>query len=617
MVEFVFSKQPIFNPEVTRIKSEVIDASGELLGYQWEDLISRKEEGTGWRLNNRGREVALRWQETLVEEGKSHQEIVRDVSSLFQKIGEAQAGAKTPDITALKRVCLSVINRTRYDAALALVEEAIGEKLVDVQRSAAMVSQKVKALKPLREKEESFYGLADDEWIKATELIITERLEEEENRNLEITAKALGLVGETRGLQQIVKRFSQRLTQAFRQLFSKRTLKRATIITLITASTLGVLRTSGSPFPPEKIIQQVELIPKTLSQEAGPIEEIIVPAKEEIESIKEKETKVQLELGEPLSDIETPEDYLSIVKDHKAELQVSPERVVKPAIKKEEKKRFEMERGISLTKDVLKAEEKQVETAKSQPEIERGERREGEIPESERNVLPGAEVKYLPPESYTWKGEIEMIRPKEIVIHWDAQENTDRRSTYTTFNGLVGRTASGDPVSTHFSVGPGGSQNGPAILQMLPVSENFVQRSILSDGPSDAINIETTGRYFDDQPPPEQQTQNLVNLLVMLMEKYNLKLANITGHLERSPDIGKIDPGQAYLNMVRAKLLNTLIEQKKWNLIGGPEDWYFYKLARKNDGGLTEVSTQERESLLALLPREICQLIADRFGLVV
>lgn len=247
-----------------------------------------------------------------------------------------------------------------------------------------------------------------------------------------------------------------------------------------------------------------------------------------------------------------------------------------------------------------KTKEKVTEVEKEAPPPKEVETVKTEISQPDRISFPCVkEAKYLPVESYTQKnGETKTVVPEEIIIHWDAQPNAQDRSPYITYNGLAGRTRSGDPVSTHFSVGPGGLENGPAVLQMLPMGSSEVTMGILSDGPSKAINIETTGSYFDEELPPEEQTENLIQLLIELMEQYNIPFGNITGHLERSPDVGKPDPGQKYLNMVRARLLEKLISQGKWRLIGSPKDWDFHKQVRnKETGELSQETTQIAEDL--------------------
>lgn len=633
--EVAFDASAQLTPEIRKARSQIVDITHELLGCQWEDLISHKEKGSGCRLNVKGREVAIRWQEDLIKRGKTHQEIVQEVSDLLKQISLAHPRVKAPDVIAFKRVCLSVINRTRYDAAIIILEEARGEKLLGKQKSAADVFQKVKALK---NREKSFYGLADEEWAKATELLLVKKLEEEKERNLKEVAGLLKLE-KPASLRQVVQRLSQRLGQAFKRLASKKTLKRATVMALTTALILGVVR-SSTVMPGYLGAEEVEQAIKQTKQSIKEKKEVkpeenektkdLVEAKNTVDNLHPVAEKTLGEAKEKIGKdegkkkekgIKSEEDislaslHSSVLADKQSTIQ-SHDRVSQ--IKTLPVDREKLSPSVSKEKKDLRKQQpsQKVEITGETEGKHEFERLEGEISESERIVLDCvAEVKYLPQESYTWNGKIEMVTPTEIIIHWDAQENTDRVSTYTTYNGLAGRTASGDSVSTHFSVGPGGPKNGPAILQMLPMSETLIQRGILSDGPTDTINIETTGRYYDKEPPAEQQTENLIKLLVTLMDRYHLQFGNITGHLERSPDVGKIDPGQEYLNMVRTRLLATLTEQGRWDLIGSPESWYFYKYTRGNDGSLAKVSTQTKDVLLASLPTEVCQLITDKMGL--
>lgn len=235
------------------------------------------------------------------------------------------------------------------------------------------------------------------------------------------------------------------------------------------------------------------------------------------------------------------------------------------------------------------------------------------IKEEERitfaSVFAGAtsvryEVKYLPPTSFSYGSEVGQVRPTEIIWHWDGQPN-ELRNTDVTYRGLVGRTNQGDPVATHFSVGP------DRVLQMLPMGESVIQQGRSSDdrgrtSVSDAfslgwISIETTGRYYDAQRPPDTQTRNLIELTIALMKQYGIKFQHIAGHLERSPFIRKIDPGLNYLRETRVLLLKELVERGEWGLIGESNTWEFYRLTVQPDGTVARIVTQSPRDFIEVL----------------
>lgn len=228
-------------------------------------------------------------------------------------------------------------------------------------------------------------------------------------------------------------------------------------------------------------------------------------------------------------------------------------------------------------------------------------------------------TKILPEECVTYDGKLYQVRPNSIWWHWDGgptPQEEDHDRVFTTYNGLTGRTREGDPVGTHFSVGPG------EVLQMLPLGEKLIIQGRLTDdrGIQDVrraesfggIQIETTGAYYDETPPPASQTESLVKLTITLMRQYGLRFNKILGHLERSPRVGKPDPGLGYLRETRILLLKQLIGRGDFDLVGPPESWRFYRLAKGVNGEIVRVETQSLSEILnSLSPQEKETLSGD------
>ena len=233
-----------------------------------------------------------------------------------------------------------------------------------------------------------------------------------------------------------------------------------------------------------------------------------------------------------------------------------------------------------------------------------------------KGLLAQAGIEYacrqLPDESAAYGGYWYQVRPETIWWHWDggptpSAEYKDR--VFATYWGLAGRTRRGDPVSTHFCVGPG------KVLQMLPLSATHIIQGRLSDDSGieevlDAlslggIQIETTGSYYARYPPTEIQTETLVRLTYLLMKQYGVSFKGILGHFERSPWARKRDPSLAYTRNTRLRLLRVLLEAEEFDLMGPPSSWQFYELVGKKHNKLAKVTTQTSDELLdALTPAE-------------
>jgi hypothetical protein len=163
----------------------------------------------------------------------------------------------------------------------------------------------------------------------------------------------------------------------------------------------------------------------------------------------------------------------------------------------------------------------------------------------------------------------QLIVPDTIVLHTDGQSGDypEKWNTMTTYWGL------GSEKSVHFAV----SQDG--ILQMLPMYETttlygigttpfFTDENNIIDYNERSIQIEMAGRYYDDivtgdaSPKKievvEMTTHKTIDLVITLMEFYNIPIENIMGHYQINP--GNTDPGRLYFEQY---FLPLLIET--WN----------------------------------------------------
>jgi len=244
----------------------------------------------------------------------------------------------------------------------------------------------------------------------------------------------------------------------------------------------------------------------------------------------------------------------------------------------------------------------------------------GDVPLDKRfqiaELLADAGIEYayrqLPDESAAYGGYWYQVLPETIWWHWDGGPTPSagyKDRVYATYWGLAGRTRRGDPVSTHFCVGPG------MVLQMLPLSATHIIQGRLSDDSGieevlDAlslggIQIETTGSYYARHPPTEIQTDTLVRLTYLLMKQYGVPFNQVLGHFERSPWARKRDPSLAYTRNTRVRLLKVLLEAEEFELMGPPTSWQFYELVGKKNNKLAKVITQTSDELLdALTPAE-------------
>jgi|GEM_PF-6740067 len=261
-----------------------------------------------------------------------------------------------------------------------------------------------------------------------------------------------------------------------------------------------------------------------------------------------------------------------------------------------------------------------------QPERNSNYLKEGDIPISDRitfkDKLPAYinhKVLYLPSESAFYDRKLYQVKPDYICWHWDGgftPKKEDKSRVYMTYNALLGRTNNGDPVATHFTVGPN------SVLQMLSISESYIIQGRLTEdrGISDilkakslrGIQIETTGSYFDINPPMPSQDQTLIILTTALMKQFKIPFSKITGHLERSPEVNKQDPGILYLKKMRIKLLKYLIGNNLWKLINNPSCWNFYKEVKRNGKTILE-GTQTKEEILSGLSFSERNLISFLF----
>ena len=154
-------------------------------------------------------------------------------------------------------------------------------------------------------------------------------------------------------------------------------------------------------------------------------------------------------------------------------------------------------------------------------------------------------IKYLPNTDFLYNNKVYLVEPTSIWWHWDdagktpTQEKNITQRVLKTYSGLIYRTTHGEPVATHFVVGPN------TVLQMLPLGVNTITQGRLTNDlkieditktPSlGGIQVETTGVNYDSNPPIASQTNTLILLTAVLMKQYNIPFSNILGHLERAP----------------------------------------------------------------------------------
>ncbi len=157
--------------------------------------------------------------------------------------------------------------------------------------------------------------------------------------------------------------------------------------------------------------------------------------------------------------------------------------------------------------------------------------------------VPLEQYHELPPECY----EPNLIRPLEIIIHWDGnRQGRDLWVTAITFETLklLGQ-------SSHFAV------DHKRAWQMLPMYRTVVQESHGAKGYNwEAINIEMAGVDFDapDNAPPENEVRLTVRLTSLLMDFYAITFEHVAGHFERDDRGLKTDPGEKFMAAFREKL---------------------------------------------------------------
>lgn len=174
----------------------------------------------------------------------------------------------------------------------------------------------------------------------------------------------------------------------------------------------------------------------------------------------------------------------------------------------------------------------------------------------------GDYYKVLPKTAYVNK----VVVPDTIVIHTDDQSgNTPERwVSTTTWNGLAGRNSGGR--STHFGVGLDG------VGQFLPMYRTGVIqcRGAGYDYDKHSIQIEMAGRTYNymitGNAGPEMVrsieiiTAQTIDLVVSLMETYDIPIENVIGHYEVEGS-GKTDPGNLYFEQYFLPALEAKLSQ--------------------------------------------------------
>jgi len=176
--------------------------------------------------------------------------------------------------------------------------------------------------------------------------------------------------------------------------------------------------------------------------------------------------------------------------------------------------------------------------------------------EGSDKICFGDYYKVLPKTSYVNK----VIVPDTIVIHTDDQsgKTPEKWFSTTTWNGLAGRDSGGRSV--HFGVGLDG------IGQFLTMYEGGVIqcRGAGRNLDSHSVQIEMGGRSYNTmlngKASPamvrsiEIITAQTVDLVLVLMETYDIPIENVIGHYEVEGS-GKTDPGDIYLEQYFLPLL--------------------------------------------------------------
>ncbi|OGC65112.1 hypothetical protein A2274_01570 [candidate division WWE3 bacterium RIFOXYA12_FULL_43_11] len=174
----------------------------------------------------------------------------------------------------------------------------------------------------------------------------------------------------------------------------------------------------------------------------------------------------------------------------------------------------------------------------------------------------GDYYKVLPKSAYINK----TVVPDTIVIHTDDQPGgtPEKWVSTTTWNGLAGRDNGGR--STHFGVGLDG------VGQFLPMYEGSVIQCRGAGYKYDkhSVQIEMAGRNYNymltGKASPtmvrsiEIITAQTVELVIVLMETYDISIENVIGHYEVEGS-GKTDPGNIYFEQYFLPLLKAELNQ--------------------------------------------------------
>ena len=156
----------------------------------------------------------------------------------------------------------------------------------------------------------------------------------------------------------------------------------------------------------------------------------------------------------------------------------------------------------------------------------------------------GKYTRYL---TVTSDQETHLTKPEGIVIHTDDQSGTGyfNWNSINTYYGLQER-----KTDAHFAVGRDG------IGQFLKMYKDIVTPSNGASGFSNYIDIEMCGREYNDILNPsanadkkmviEEITAKTIQLVIKLIDTYQINLNNVLGHYAASAS-GKTDPGKNYM----------------------------------------------------------------------
>jgi hypothetical protein len=182
----------------------------------------------------------------------------------------------------------------------------------------------------------------------------------------------------------------------------------------------------------------------------------------------------------------------------------------------------------------------------------------GEAPEY---FVPLGDYQELPPDCYAQN----LIRPFEIILHWDGNSRGQdlwlAPITFQTLRYLQ--------QSAHFAV------DYRRVIQMLPMYRTLVQEAHGARGYNwAAISVEMAGTEFDlpGNAPPESEVQLTLRLVSRLMDHYHIGFEHVVGHYERDDRGDKRDPGAAFMEQFKRRLLayRTYLSPLKPQSLGTP-----------------------------------------------